>query len=92
MQEEQPNLVNKVQFIYKADDQYLHECEMDLTADVAEIILDQLRDDFSVELAIGSIAYEADRVQIRFAASRHKLRSLQQALTSILMFHDRMNW
>lgn len=91
MQEDDPNLVNKVQFIYKTDDQYLHECEMDLTEDVAAIILDQLREAFSVELAIGSIAHTDNRVQIRFAASRHKLRSLQQALTNILMFHDRMN-
>ncbi|MFK7937103.1 MAG: hypothetical protein AB8G22_26550 [Saprospiraceae bacterium] len=91
MKTEDPNLHNRVQFFYKADDQYLHECEMDLTTDVADIILDQLKDAFSVELSIGSITESTDRVQIRFAASRQKLRSLQQALTSILVFHDRAN-
>ena len=91
MQEDDPDLLNRVQFIYKSDDSPLHECEMDLTPDVADIILDQLRDIFTVELATGSVTHLEDRVQIRFAASRAKLRTLQKALTNILMFQDRMN-
>lgn len=91
MKEEDPNLINKVQFIYKSDDSHLHGCEMDLTPDVADIILDQLQELFPIELSIGSITHQENRVQISFAASKEKLRSLQRALTNILMFQDRMN-
>lgn len=91
MPAEDSNLTNRVQFFFKDGNQYLHECEMNLTNDIAEIILDQIGESFSVELATGRITYTADRVLIQFAASREKLQALQKAFASILMFYDRMN-